>query len=246
MTIVWSYGGGTQTAAIAVLILQGRLPRPDLIVMADTAREVTATHEYLSNVVRPAGLDVTVIGQEWATQGLVDKHGMPLPPVFTRINGGKLGQTRTYCSNEWKARVIDRWLRSQGVKKHDRWLGISTNEIERMKPDPSKWCHLVYPLIELVPMNRAACVALVEGYGWPTPPKSRCWMCPMQSSQEWRHLKIDEPENFERALALEGELRARDPDVYLHRLGLPLAEAVEQTEQQPGLFDGCDSGYCMV
>ena len=50
MTTVWSYGGGTQTAAIAVLILQGRLPKPDIAVMADTGREIASTWDYLRNL----------------------------------------------------------------------------------------------------------------------------------------------------------------------------------------------------
>jgi hypothetical protein len=40
--VVWSYGGGTQSAAIAVLVLRGESPRPELVVMADTGREVSA------------------------------------------------------------------------------------------------------------------------------------------------------------------------------------------------------------
>ena len=39
--IIFSYGGGKQTVAIVTLILEGKLPRPDLVVMADTSREVT-------------------------------------------------------------------------------------------------------------------------------------------------------------------------------------------------------------
>lgn len=246
MTTVWSYGGGTQTAAIAVLILQGRLPRPDLIVMADTGREVQATWDYLNTVVRPAGLDVRVIGQEWARWGLTfgQAHSL-LVPAFTRQNSG-VGQMHTFCSNEWKQRPIRRWLRAEGVTDCDTWLGISTNEMHRMKPSGLNWYRHVYPLIEMVPTNRAGCVSLVQGHGWPTPPKSRCWMCPMMSGLEWQQLKRDEPHNFDRAVTLDAELRQSDPDVYLHRLGLPLDEAVEQTEQQPTLFDGCDSGYCMV
>lgn len=36
---VWSSGGGTQSSAIAVLILKRLLPRPDRAVIADTGRE---------------------------------------------------------------------------------------------------------------------------------------------------------------------------------------------------------------
>ena len=33
---LWSSGGGVQSSAIAVLIAQGKLPKPDIAVMIDT------------------------------------------------------------------------------------------------------------------------------------------------------------------------------------------------------------------
>jgi hypothetical protein len=47
MTLVWSFGGGVQSWALAVLVAQGRLPRPDYTVIANTKREATETWEYL-------------------------------------------------------------------------------------------------------------------------------------------------------------------------------------------------------
>ena len=81
---IWSYGGGTQTAAIAVLILQGKLPRPDVVVMADTAREIESTWQYLRDVVQPAldtiGLTVQVAGHELSTVDLYGHNGDLLIP----------------------------------------------------------------------------------------------------------------------------------------------------------------------
>ena len=48
------------------------------------------------------------------------------------------------------------------------------------------------------------------------------------------------------AVELENVVRAEDRDVYFHTLAIPLAEAVEQTEMQSDMFDGCDSGYCFT
>lgn len=45
-TQVLSYGGGVQTVAMVALVLQGRLPRPDMIVIADTSREKQSTWDY--------------------------------------------------------------------------------------------------------------------------------------------------------------------------------------------------------
>ena len=45
--LIWSCGGGTQSAAIAALIVQGRLPIPDISLMVDTEREKSGTWECL-------------------------------------------------------------------------------------------------------------------------------------------------------------------------------------------------------
>ena len=61
-TQFWSNGGGTQSAAIAVAIIKGDLPRPDLIAIADTERERSSVWQYQEQVISPAlakiGLEV--------------------------------------------------------------------------------------------------------------------------------------------------------------------------------------------
>lgn len=248
MTTVWSYGGGTQTAAIAVLILQGKLPKPDLVVMADTGREIESTWNYLVEVVQPAldviGLTVEIAKHDLATVDLWKSDDYLLIPAFTSQAGG--GKLPTYCSHEWKQRVIRRWLRANTINDCDLWLGISTDELERMKPSGVRWQRHVYPLIELVPTSRVACSALVTAFGWPTPPKSRCWMCPNQSPLMWANMRRHQLGDFIKAIEFEAEIRQRDEHVWLHRAMLPLEESVDLTDEQPFLFDGCDSGYCFV
>lgn len=246
--IVWSYGGGTQSAAIAVMILKGDLPKPDIVCMADTSREVSETWTYLNNVVQPAldkiGIKVNVIPHSYAYWDIVkEKKDDILLPAFTR-KFGTVGKMPTFCSNEWKQRPVRRWLREQGVEQCDLWLGISTDEMERMKISDKKWVHNVYPLIEIVPTSRSKCVSTVENYGWPTPPKSRCWMCPNMSPRDWRQLRDRFPDDFQKAVELEADLQKVDPMIYLHSLGILLEEAVIQSDQQSDMFDGCDSGFC--
>lgn len=52
MTEVFSSGGGTQSAAIAALIIQERLPRPDFAAIVDTEREHPAVWEYHDAVMK--------------------------------------------------------------------------------------------------------------------------------------------------------------------------------------------------
>jgi hypothetical protein len=71
-------------------------------------------------------------------------------------------------------------------------------------------------------------------------------MCPNQSPLAWKELKRRNDGDFEKAIALENEVRQRDQHVYFHPLAIPLEKAVGQSELQKDMFDGCDSGYCFT
>ena len=247
--ITLSYGGGKQTVALITLILECKLPKPDLIVMADTGREVATTFEYMDKFVQPAlkeiGLKVEIASHDMAYVDLYAHNKDMLLPVFIRTNG-RIGKLPTYCSNEWKKNVIRRWLKNNGVTDTDVWLGISTDEAERMKSSGLNWYRHIYPLIELVPMNRSACVSQIQNFGWTVPHKSRCYMCPNQSIEAWKQMKKLDNGDFDKAVELENDVRLKDKDMYLHPMAIPLQEAVEQSELQYDMFDGCDSGYCFT
>jgi len=241
--LVWSYGGGVQSVTLAVLILQGRLPVPSVAVLADTGREIQTTFNYMAERVNPAllplGLQIEIASHDLATVDLYSKGGKLLMPVYTS-HAGSLGRLPTYCSNEWKKRVVSRYLRHLGIRNHTLWLGISTDEAHRMKPSGTRQVTHAYPLIDLG-MSRKDCIRTIKEYGWPLPSKSRCFMCPHMTQTDWRNLPDSE---VAKAVALDETLRQHDPDVYLHRSGKPLREAMNDADEQAELFDGCDSGFC--
>lgn len=226
---IWSCGGGVQSAAVAALIVQGRLPRPDLAVIADTEREKSTTWSYLAQTIQPAldamGLPVhRVKKSRYATVDLYSGNGDLLIPAFTRTNG-ELGKLETYCSNEWKQRVVRRWAtQAHGVDLADLWIGFSTDELRRVRANRERKWQYRYPLIELQ-MTRQNCISLVTEMGWPEPPRSSCWMCPQMNHLEWQDLRDHNPQDFAKAVAFDKKLRERDPGVFVHRSGTPLDEA---------------------
>lgn len=162
---------------------------------------------------------------------------MFLPGGF--FDGGKAPM---YCSNEWKSRVVDRWMRDQGVVSARLWMGMSTDEMRRVRVSRVGWIEKWYPLIE-ARMNRSSCVAAVVKRGWPMPPRSSCWMCPNAGDREWLDLKTDYPEDFARAVELEREIRATQPGMTLHQSGKTL-DLVDFGEAQMSISD-C-AGMCWV
>lgn len=250
MTIVFNYGGGRQTVAMCIMIAKGILPKPDVAVMADTGRENPMTWEYLDKYTQPLmrdlGVPVQVASHELATVDLHGHNGDLLIPVYTQT-----GKLPTYCSNEWKRRVVNRYLRSIGVKGGGvRWIGLAMDERKRWKRHHNvvegNW-KTVCPLVDKM-MNTHACLEVVKAFGWPEPHHSSCWMCPHKRNKEWRDLRDKHPEAFQKAIDMDEELRDEDEmgGVFLHNSRVPLAEADIERDEDEETVRQCSLGMCFV
>lgn len=250
MTIVWSYGGGVQTAGIAVLVVEGILPRPDYILMADTSRETKTTFQYLDEVIRPylkrVDLDVTIVGHEFSNVDLFGHNGYLLIPAFTAK-----GKMPTYCSGEWKRDAIRRWLRKEGVQSCTLWMGISFEERHRAKASNVQWMKHEFPLVDMA-ISREKCFMLVEQAGLPRPPKSCCWMCPLRNNEEWKYLKENDRDGWNKAIDMDKYIREvfdeGTEELYLHRSRVPLDQVdLDNSNGQMELFpSSCSSGHCFT
>lgn len=250
---IWSCGGGTQSAAIAALIVQGILPKPDLAIIVDTERERETTWAYYDAVLAPELCRVGVQLHRVKTSEFSDsslyagaEDDTLLIPAFYKDSAGNIGKMRGFCSGTWKRDTVRRWARANGVKHGRLWLGISADEPRRIRADSGvSWLSPWYPLgpTELR-YTRGMCISAVKNLGWPAPPRSSCWMCPNAGDQEWRRLKVEAPEDWEKACVVDEEIRSREPGVYLHRSGVPLRD-VDLTDSQMSFGDMC-AGMCFV
>lgn len=257
MTSVFSCGGGRQSAAIIGLICRGILQPPDHIVMVDTGRERSSTWRYAEAVLIPelskVGITLQIAKkQQYATVDLwggKEKKTLLLP-AFTDVSG-TIGKLPTFCSVEWKRRVLGRFLREQyHLKNWITWLGMSTDEMKRVRlREGDTGNRNEYPLIfGPRPMSTAQCIDFVtKELCWPEAPKSTCYICSNQSDEQWSDMKRDDPQDFKEACRIDNENRQVDPNVYLHASGKPL-EDVDFESLQTLVRRGtetCDSGYCM-
>lgn len=248
---VLSYGGGRQTIALAILVAQGhRLPRPGRVVIADTGREPRSTWAYLREYVAPllagAGLATEIAPHRLAAVDLYGLNGDLLIPAFTAT-----GKLPTFCSQEWKQRVVQRHLRATGVGPETvvtTWIGFAADEAARIKGNYGEGCwRKEYPLVRLG-LTTGDCLAIIQRQGWPEPPPSSCVMCPHRRNSQWRLLRDGSPDEWAQALAIDTDIREADERgaLYLHRQRVPLAEADIDSDEPEEVARQCSLGLCMV
>ena len=186
------------------------------------------------------------------------KRSLPIP---VRMSNGAPG--RRACTAEFKIRVIERELKRRGATKANPavvGIGISMDEIQRAKGwgtvDPRTPCQVKeYPLLRLQ-IRRQDALRVIAEAGLPQPPRSACFFCPFHSMDEWRRLKRDEPELFQKSVDLEAMLNERrdalgKDHVWMTRFGRPLDEVVSDQlvldVEGPGSARAtCDTGHCFT
>lgn len=247
MKICWSYGGGWQSIAIAILIDKSILKKPDMIVFADTGREKSTTMSYYNNHIKHIfdrnKLILEIADHSLSTVDLYSGNGDYLVPAFTKT--GALGK---FCSKEWKTRVINRYLKSKGFGPSNpviNWIGFSKDEFERMKDNEANWVKNDFPLIYEHPMTRYDCIKLIIDEGYPEPSRSSCFICPFQSNEEWLNQTQDD---FSKAVKEEKNAREKDRtgDLYFHPDRIPLDQVnFNKHKNQTELFT-CKHGTCFT
>lgn len=245
MTTVLNYGGGRQTMAMLCLIAKGILPKPDRIIIADTGREKSSTWDYLFAIAEPLaqsfGMNIEIAPRSLAYVDLYGHNGDLLLPVYTAT-----GKMTAFCSTEWKARVVRRFLTAQGVGAVINWIGFALDERKRVKGTEGR----AFPLLDLG-LTKRDCIQIISDAGFPLPPPSSCWMCPNMPNEEWRYIRDNYPVDFERACALDEEIREQDifnggGGVWLHHSRQPLRTADLDIEDRAEPQRQCGLGMCFL
>jgi hypothetical protein len=231
----------------------GELPPPDAAIFADTGWEPKAVYAWLDWLTPRLAFPVHRVSRGNIREDLLARQNATGQrfvsiPAYT-FNGG---MGRRQCTREYKVEPIVRKIRELGggIKSPvEMWLGISLDEIRRMKPNRIKWITNRWPLIERR-MSRQDCLRWMRDHGFPEPAKSSCIGCPFHDNGYWRRLKEGSPEEFADAVEVDKAIRdipGFDYEQYLHRSLMPLDEVDLRTEEDMGQVDMFDSeceGHC--
>ena len=210
---VLSLGAGVQSSTLLLMALAGEFDAPpDVAIFADTQDEPDGVYAQLKYLREQAG-DFPI---HTVTKGKLSDSVLHLVDRFISIPtfGSRGGMGRRQCTREFKITPITKKCRELlGAKKYQRlpigsiemWIGISLDEVQRMKDNRERWITNRWPLIEKR-MTRYDCLRWLESHGHPTPPKSACVFCPFHNNKTWQMMKTKMPSEFNKAVALDSEL----------------------------------------
>lgn len=234
---VLSLGAGVQSSTLALMLSKGYFPeyKIDCAIFADTGAEPKSVYDWLDWLETQLKFPVYRVAKGSLTEDSLElrksaKTGYvylrSLIPMFTQdFETGKKGVLIRKCTRDYKIEPIQSKLRDlvgrEGLNEWRRLhrknpnhspiinqlIGISSDEVERIKPSGLPWVVNHYPLINLR-VSRSDCKSWMRAHGFPTPPRSACRYCPFRSDDEWQDLKLNEPKEFEKAVRFERAMQA--------------------------------------
>ena len=249
---------------MALLAAHGEItPMPDCAIFADTQWEPKAVYEHLAWLMSPNVLPFPVhkvsagdLRQDIMSRSNTTGGRFAAVPWHMRMPNGDDAMGRRQCTKEYKLTPIRRKVRELLGGKTPKggatvWVGISTDEIMRVKPSRVGYMVNRWPLIEKK-VDRNDCLRWLERNGYPLAPKSSCIGCPFHNNQQWRDLRDKSPAEWQDAIEVDAAIRNQPGfrgTQFMHRKLVPLAEVDLSTAEDRGqlnMFNNECEGMCGV
>lgn len=242
---VLSLGAGVQSTTLFLLSAEGRLPKLDAAIFADTGWEPAAVYQHLNRleteVARSAGIPIHRVRKgNIREDALNPSANFAQMPLYVRGHRGGQGMLRRACTREYKVKPIKREVRRLLGHPHpqaipagvlvEQWIGISVDEASRAARmvDDVQFIRSEFPLLFLAGgtsprgggWTRNDCIRYLSAHGFASTPKSACLGCPYTSNARWRQLRNERPEEW--ADAVDFDQQIRQGNAHAIAAGMPL------------------------
>jgi len=271
---ILSLGAGVQSSTLALMIEKGEIPMVNAGIFADVKGEPQAVYDWLNYLkTQITKFPIYIVTYRDLKKDIFDASKGDFKaftaPFYTKnIETGKKGMLRRQCTADYKIKPVIKKIRELlGLKKGERrkegtevelLMGISRDEVQRMKINPIKYIKNIYPLIDKN-FRRSNCLDWMEKNNFPKPPRSACTFCPFHSATEWKEIKKNKKE-WDEVVALDKAIRSQErfkkknkgsaslkDEIYLHSSCKPIDEVeFDQKTDQLDLFTNECEGYCGV
>jgi len=239
MLTVISLGWGVQSWGLAAMSALGKLPPVDVAIHADTGWERSETYAFAEKWtpwLEERGVRVVMVKGPYYGTDVMDDRWVT-PPMFTSGPEGD-GMLYRTCTDRWKVRPMRRWIRAQGVRAAEQWIGITLDEAHRAKTGmPPKYIENRHPFLEMLerPYTRGMVIHWLREQGLEVPVSSSCIICPYRDDLTWRRIKQSDNGDWQRAIEVDRAIRDKRPGYkcYLHSSRKPLEDVrlgIEQLE----------------
>lgn len=227
---VLSLGAGVQSTTIALLSAEGRLPKLDAAIFADTGWEPAGVYAHLDRldreVLQPAGIPLHRVSRGNIRDDALDPtHRFASMPLFVKNQDGGDGMTRRQCSHEYKISELKKKVRQLLGFPHptpvprgvyvEQWIGISRDEIGRARDSDVRYARNTFPLLDLdgaadgrTGWTRDDCQRYLRANGWGSTPKSACIGCPFHGNAQWRDMRDNRPDEWADAVEFDRAIRS--------------------------------------
>lgn len=263
-----SLGAGVQSSTVALKMKHGEIEPVYEAIFADTGQEPRAVYDWLDWLEKQLPFPVVRVSagdlSEATFRMRVSRNNGRaylknfIPSYSIDQDTGERGVFPRKCTSDFKMVPIYRELRRVVKPRRgetrvlaESVIGISWDEVHRMKPAWYPWLRNAYPLVDLH-LTRGHCLEWMRAQGYPRPPRSACVFCPYHSDKEWLHLKQDSPEEFEKAVQFERRLWASAASrnvktrEFLHPDRMPLDQVEFKEDRNFQLFGNECEGMCGV
>lgn len=252
---ILSLGAGVQSSTLALMTARGEIEPPDCAIFADTKWEPKAVYAWLERLIKMLPYPVHIVSAGDLRADLLaftNSTGQRFAAVPFYTGSGGMG--RRQCTREYKIEPITRKIRDLGggpKNPVELWIGISLDEMRRMKPNRVKWIHARWPLVERG-ITRQECMLWLKRQGLPIAPKSSCLGCPYHRDDYWRALRDWSSEEWEETVKVDRAIRNQPgfrEEQFMHRELVPLDQVDLEHESDWGqgeLFEYECEGFCDV
>ena len=183
MNFYLAYGAGVGSEALRLWLINHKWPHEAVYV--DHDGDWPATKEFVKTIPNLTIVKPNQEGFDKVYDYLLYKK--QVPSMKLRV-----------CTAYFKIKPMLQYFKKPCIV----YLGITFDESKRMKNNPHSEVFNHYPLVSLK-ATREQCIEYIKLKTGNVPMKSGCFFCPFQNSSQWKLLRKNHPDLYEKAKELE-------------------------------------------